>query len=209
MEEEDKQQNYYAKISLRNKTPDEAEFIRATFDNNINIAYKLASKYYKTKYWDYDEALQIAQLGLWKACLIWNPEQYRLSTLAYNIINRDFMDYDKRQKRQPSILFNLEDTCVTEDLSLSDVLEDTTTDTVKMFEEYENVKQLNRDINTLLEEISEENKLPKSITKLVYLFYVESNISNDLNMRSLNFISKGNIKQIISELQEKLNDFLE
>ena len=36
------------------------------FNKNINMAYKVASKYYKTGYWDYEEALQIAQMGLWK-----------------------------------------------------------------------------------------------------------------------------------------------
>ena len=101
--------SYYSKISLRNKSPEEAERITKLFNDNINIAYKIASKYYKTDYWEYDEALQIAQMGLWKACLIWDPDKYRISTLAYNVINRDFIDFDKQQKRQPDILFNLED----------------------------------------------------------------------------------------------------
>ena len=104
--------NYYEKISLKNKTPEEAEKITKLFNDNINMAYKLASKYYKTNYWDYNEALQIAQMGLWKACLIWDPEKYRLSTLAYNIMNRDFMDYDTQQKKQPDILFHFPDSNV-------------------------------------------------------------------------------------------------
>ena len=115
---------YYEKISLKHKTPEEAEVIIENFNKNINLANRIAQKYYKTKYWEFDEALQIARMGLWKACLIWDPNKYRLSTLAYNIINRDFIDFDRQQKRQPDILFNLEDNCVTEDLSLSDVLID-------------------------------------------------------------------------------------
>ena len=86
---------YYEKISLKHKTPEEAKRIQALFDKNINLANKVAQKYYKTKYWDFDEAVQIAQMGLWKACLIWDPDKYRLSTLAYNIINRDFIDFDR------------------------------------------------------------------------------------------------------------------
>ena len=119
---EEPKQSYYSKISLANKTPEEAERIKKLFEDNKNLAYKVATKYYKTKHWDYDEALQIAQMGLWKACLIWDPGKYRLSTLAYNIIHRDFMDFDRQQKRQPDILFNLEDNCVTDDLSLDELL---------------------------------------------------------------------------------------
>ena len=92
---EEPKQSYYSKISLANKTPEEAERIKKLFEDNKNLAYKVATKYYKTKHWDYDEALQIAQMGLWKACLIWDPGKYRLSTLAYNIIHRDFMDFDR------------------------------------------------------------------------------------------------------------------
>ena len=55
--------NYYSKISLSNKTPEEAERIINLFEENKKIAYKIASKYYKTQYWEYDEALQIAQMG--------------------------------------------------------------------------------------------------------------------------------------------------
>lgn len=201
--------NYYEKISLKNKTPEEAERITKLFNSNINMAYKVASKYYKTQYWDYDEALQIAQMGLWKACLIWDPDQYRLSTLAYNIMNRDFMDYDNRQKRQPDILFNLEENCVTDDLSLGDVLEDENSDIIGNIEEQEELKELNQDIIYILEDIAQDLKLNRSIVKIVYIVYIEANQKDNLlNMRSLNFIPKNTIKTIIAELQSRLLEIL-
>ena len=196
--------NYYEKISLKNKTPEEAEKITALFNENINMAYKLASKYYKTGYWDYHEALQIAQMGLWKACLIWDPEKYRLSTLAYNIMNRDFMDYDTQQKKQPDILFHLEENCVTDDLTLGDVLEDEDAITDKFYEQDEELKELNQDIIYILEDISEDLNLNKSIVKIVYLTFIESTQDNILSMKSLDFIPKSTIKQIITELQKRL-----
>lgn len=201
-------QSYYSKISLGNKTPEEAERIIKLFEDNINIANKIASKYYKTKYWDFDESLQIARMGLWKACLIWDPEKYRLSTLAYNIINRDFIDHDSQQKKQPDILFNLEDTCVTEDLSLNDVLEDTDSDVAKQYEEDDEMCQLTRDITYILDDISEDLKLSKSIVKLVYLVYIESTQDKVINMRTINFIPKNTIKEIIKELQQRLQNIL-
>ena len=200
--------NYYEKISLKNKTPEEAEKITKLFNDNINMAYKLASKYYKTNYWDYNEALQIAQMGLWKACLIWDPEKYRLSTLAYNIMNRDFMDYDTQQKKQPDILFHLEENCVTDDLSLGDVLEDEDARTDRFYEEDEELKELNQDIIYILDDISEDLKINKSIVKIVYLIFVESNKDNAINMRVIDFLPKNTVKEIISELQRRLLEIL-
>lgn len=195
---------YYEKISLHNKTPEEAERIMELFNKNINIANKIAQKYYKTKYWEFDEAIQIARMGLWKACLIWDPTQYRLTTLAYNIINRDFIDYDRQQKRQPDILFNLEDNCVTEDLSLSDVLIDEDTNLEDIFVQDDNVNELNQDIIYILDDIADDFKLNRSIVKLIYVVYIESTQDNKLNTRMLDFIPKQVIKQVIVELQSRL-----
>lgn len=201
--------NYYEKISLRNKTPEEAETITNLFNENINMAYKLASKYYKTGYWDYEEALQIAQMGLWKACLIWDPNQYRLSTLAYNIMNRDFMDHDTRQKKQPDILFNIEDNCVTEDLSLGDVLEDESTNISEEYIQNEELRELNQDILYILEDIATDLNINKGTVKLIYIVYVEANqLDNQLNLRALDFIPKNTVKQIITELQQRLADIM-
>lgn len=199
-------ERYYSRISLKNHTPEDQERILQLFEDNKNIAYKIASKYYKTKYWDFDEALQIAQLGLWKACLIWDPTKFRLSTLAYNIINRDFSDHDKEQKRQPPILFNVEDNVVTEDLCLSDVLVDPDSDVYDNYEQQESLKLLNQNIINSLDEIAEELNISKSIVKIVYVVQVESNIEKQLNQKQINFIPKKLIKQILSLLQQKLTD---
>lgn len=197
---------YYSRISLKNHTPEEQERIKQLFEDNKNIAYKIASKYYKTKYWEFDEALQIAQLGLWKACLIWDPSKFRLSTLAYNIINRDFSDHDKEQKRQPDILFNIEDNVVTDDLCLGDVLVDENSDVYDNYEQKESLRSLNKNIINILDEISEELQVSKSVVKIVYVVQVESNIDKQLTQRQINFIPRKLIKQILTKLQEKLSN---
>lgn len=196
--------SYYSKISLRNKSPEEAERITKLFNDNINIAYKIASKYYKTDYWEYDEALQIAQMGLWKACLIWDPDKYRISTLAYNVINRDFIDFDKQQKRQPDILFNLEDNIVTDDLSLSDVLVDENADMEVEYVNDDELNELNQDIIYILEDIADEMKLSSSVVKAVYLIYIEAANDDKFNLKSITFVPRSTVKQIIAELQNKL-----
>lgn len=68
-------QTYLQKISLKNKTPEEAVRIKKLFEDNIDLANKAAKKYYSTPYWEFDEAIQIARMGLWKACLIWDPRK--------------------------------------------------------------------------------------------------------------------------------------
>lgn len=195
---------YYQKISLKNKTQEEAEKIIELFNKNINLANKIAQKYYKTKYWEFDEAIQIARTGLWKACLIWNPEKYRLSTLAYNIINRDFIDYDKQQKRQPDIIFHLEENCVTDDLCLSDIImsEEKTAEEKQV--EQDNLEELNQDIVYILDDIADDLKLSKDYTKIIYLVYLESTQNRNIKSKSLDFIPKQTYKEVIKELQKRL-----
>ena len=199
---------YYEKISLKHKSPEEAEKIIKLFNDNINLANKIAQKYYKTKYWEFDEAIQIAQMGLWKACLIWDSSKYKLSTLAYGIMTRDFIDFDRQQKRQPEILFNIEDNVVTDDLSLSDVLVDEQSDVEDIFIQNDELMDLNQDIIYILEDIAEEYNIAKSIVKLVYLVFIENTQGNNISIRSLDFVPKQIYKQIISELQTRLANII-
>ena len=199
---------YYEKISLKTKSPEEAARITALFEDNLNLANKIAQKYYRTKYWEFDEALQIARMGLWKACLIWDPNKYRLSTLAYNIINRDFIDYDRQQKRQPDILFNLEDNVVTEDISLSDVLVDEDAVVEEEVIEDNDLKELSQDILWLLEDIANDFNLHSGIVKLIYVIYIESTQDIKINTRMIDFVPKPVVKQIIGELQDRLKDVI-
>lgn len=200
--------SYYEKISLKNKSSEEAERIIKLFEDNINLANKLAQKYYKTKYWEFDEALQIARMGLWKACLIWDPNQYKLSTLAYNIMNRDFIDYDRQQKRQPAIFAYLEDNCVTDDLTLADVILDVDSNIEMSFVDDDNLKELNQDILYILEDIADDFKLNSSIVKLIYIIHIESTQDNKLNTRMIDFVPKQTIKQVLTELQNRLVEII-
>lgn len=201
-------QSYYSKISLKNKTPEEAEKIMQLFEQNKRIAYKIASKYYRTHYWEFDDALQIAQMGLWKACLIWDPDKYKISTLAYNVINRDFIDYDVQQKRQPDILFNLEDTCVTDDISLSEVIIDENSDVYNNYQQTEDMIELNEDIVYILDDIAEELKIHKSLVKIIYIVYLEATTAKGITLKNINFIPRQIVKTVIERLQTKLSEII-
>lgn len=206
MSEDKKKMTYFEKISLNNKSPEEAERITKLFNDNINLANRLASKYYKTQYWEFDEAVQIARLGLWKACLIWDEGKYRLSTLAYNIMNRDFMDYDRLQKKQPEVLFNIEENCVTDDLCLGDVLLDEKSNIEEQHSEMDALYELNEKILYVLQDIATEYEIPEYVVKLIYLVYIESVQESKFNFKQISFIPRQNIKLVINELQVRLKE---
>ena len=55
------------------------------FNNNINIAYKIANKYLINYRNEYEDIKQVALLGLWKAVLTFK-NGYAFSTYAYPVI---------------------------------------------------------------------------------------------------------------------------
>lgn len=91
------------------------------FNNNINIAYKIANKYKENYIEEYDDIRQVALLGLWKSVLTFN-NTYAFSTYAYTVINNEINYYlrsIKKYKRNYS--FNIQ---ITDNLILEDTLED-------------------------------------------------------------------------------------
>ena len=197
------------KITLKNKTEEEKQQIMELFNQNINIAYKIASKYYKTQYWDYEESLQIAQLGLFKACLIWDPDKYKLTTLAYNIINRDFIDFDKQQKRQPDIIFSLDEEIKTGDaIVISDIIQDDKSTDPTPLEVEDNIKEMNEDILYILNTIADDFHIRRSLVKIIYLVNVDSK-NNGINKNQLKFVKKSVANEVMNELQKRLKEFLD
>ena len=60
------------------------------------------------------------------------------------------------------------------------------------------------DIIYILEDIADELHISSSITKLVYVVFIESTQEGQLNTRMIDFLPKQMTKQIIGELQERL-----
>ena len=199
---------YLQRISAVNRTQEEVAEIEKLFKQNENLAYNIAKKYYKTGYWEFDDSVQIARMGLWKACLIWDPGKFKLSTLATNVITRDFIDYDAKQKRQPGILFNLEENCVTDDLTLGDVLIDENSAADDIVEGDDTVSYINEQIIWLFEDIAYELNLPVSQVKLVYLIYMESTQYTTTSMRQIKFLPKATVNTILSMFKERLADII-
>ena len=60
----------------------------------------------------------------------------------------------------------------------------------------------------ILDDIAEDFKISKGIVKIIYIVYLEANqADSQLTLRNLDFIPKNTIKQIITELQERLAKF--
>lgn len=68
------------------------------FEQNINLAYKIANTY-KTKYPnEYEDIKQIALIGLWEATKKYN-KTYKFSPFAWIVIHREINRYLNKQKK--------------------------------------------------------------------------------------------------------------
>lgn len=211
MEEEKKLSKTQA-LTLRDRPIEEQERITKLFFDNINLANKFAQKYYKTGYWEYDDTIQIARMALWKACLIWDESKYKLSTLATNIMINDFINYDMKQKRQPNILFSMDEYCVTEDLTLGDVIEDTSLDVHREVEEIDTLKEFNQSVIELLDTIAEEQKVSPGIVKLLYLTNIENNQYNsneDFKIKNLKGMRLDQKSAVIKLIKERIKELIQ
>ena len=66
------------------------------------------------------------------------------------------------------------------------------------------LNELNQDIIYILEDIADDMKLSSSIVKAVYLIYIEAANDDKFNLKSITFVPRSTVKQIIAELQIKL-----
>lgn len=188
------------------------------FDKNKGLAESFAKKYYKTGYWEFDHALQIAYEGLWKACVYYRPSKgFQLSTLAWRIMTNRFIEEQKEKDRQPKIQFSLDDYEVSDGtlegnmpLGLFDVLSDEKSNLDRL-EENDKLLELKYDIIYILNDIAEELKLPKRTVKTAYMCLNESLMyKNPETKEQLKEITKlvgiPLVRKIRTILQERLQE---
>lgn len=93
------------------------------FNENINIAYKIANKYRVNYMNEYEDIKQIALMGLWIASDIWDENKGAFTTIAYTVISNKINHYlrsvKKYGERNISIYSN-----VNENQTIFDILED-------------------------------------------------------------------------------------
>lgn len=188
------------------------------FDENKALAESFARKYYKTGYWEFDHALQIAYEGLWRACVHFKPSKgFKLSTLAWRIMTNRFIEEQKEKDRQPSIAFSLDEFSVVDGLdegdlplSLMDVLEDESDNMDRLVEE-DSLKELKQDIVYILDDIADELKVSKRVVKTAYMclneqmMYKHPETKQELNELS-KLVGTSLIRKVKLLLQEKLSD---
>lgn len=188
------------------------------FEKNKALAESFARKYYKTGYWEFDHALQIAYEGLWRACVHFKPSKgFQISTLAWRIMTNRFIEEQKEKDRQPPIAFSLDEFSVVDGLdegdlplSLLDVLESDSDNIDRMVEE-DSLRELKEDIIYILDDIADELKLPKRMVKAAYMCLNEQMMyKNPDTKQQLNELSKlvgtSLIRKVKTMLQERLSD---
>ena len=172
------------------------------FNDNINIAYKIAYQYKKNYNNEFEDIVQIALLGLWKAISYYNGK-YALSTYAYKVINNDICQYLRHLKKHD---FNKEislnfityssDYIGQRDLILQDLLSDNN----KSVEDIEALLELD-ELRTYEKEIL-SNIPDRHVRVWNYLKcgYTQENIANIEN------ISQAQVCRIRAKLLKKLKD---
>lgn len=188
------------------------------FEKNKALAESFARKYYKTGYWEFDHALQIAYEGLWRACVHFKPSTgFQISTLAWRIMTNRFIEEQKEKDKQPRIAFSLDEFSVVDGLSegdlplsLMDVLDDDR-DNMNRLVEADSLAELKQDIIYILDDIADELKVSRRVVKTAYMCLNEQMLyKNADNKQELNALSKlvgtSLIRKVRTMLQEKLQD---
>ena len=96
--------------------------------------------------------------------------------------------------------------CVTDDLTLGDVIEDTGATIDLEIENKEVIDEINMDILYILEDIADELHITPSLVKIVYLVYIESTQGSAITTRNIRFVSKSLYNDIIDKLKIKLTN---
>lgn len=188
------------------------------FEKNKALAESFARKYYKTGYWEFDHALQIAYEGLWRACIHFKPSKgFQISTLAWRIMTNRFIEEQKEKDRQPSIAFSLDEFSVVDGfdegdlpLSLMDVLDDDVSNIDRLVEA-DSLRELKQDIVFILDDIADELKVSKRVVKTAYMCLSEQMLyKNQETKQEVNELSKlvgtSLIRKVKTMLQERLTD---
>lgn len=188
------------------------------FEKNKALAESFARKYYKTGYWEFDHALQIAYEGLWRACIHFKPSKgFQISTLAWRIMTNRFIEEQKEKDRQPNIAFSLDEFSVVDGfdegdlpLSLMDILDDDISNIDRMVEE-DSLRELKQDIVYILDDIADELKVSRRVVKTAYMCLSEQMLyKNQETKQEVNELAKlvgtSLIRKVKTMLQERLTD---
>lgn len=163
------------------------------FNNNINLAYKFAKRYYKS--YEFDEAIQISLLGLWKACLTYDKNKgLALSTYSYKVMQNEFnMLYREKKKYSKYITVSMEEN-ITDNLKISDTLESDINyeeDILSKIEKAEILEDLERYIDSMEDNHAE-------ICRLYFKGYTQIQISKKIG------VSQAQVSRVVNKLFDKI-----
>ena len=167
------------------------------FFNNEKLVYlvfnrcrnKLPADYFNMYY---DDLLQEAKLGLWKACMTYDATKgYNFSTLACTCIERRILNYAEKDLRRRRKELN------PQLVSLNDVLVNNEHETVERIETIEAPTKI--DLSWIFDDkrLTEKELL---VCKMKYERYTDEEISKVLNC-SISYPSR-----ILKKVGKKLND---
>lgn len=69
-------------------------------EQNQNLAYYIAKRFYTGNQFDDDDIRQVALIGLWKATETWEKEKSAFSTYASKVITNELLQEVRKRKRK-------------------------------------------------------------------------------------------------------------
>ena len=160
------------------------------FSNNINIAYKIASKYLVNHANEYEDIKQVALMGLWKAVLTYNKSN-AFSTYAYAVVHNE-INYYLRKIRKNSNTISLK-----QEIKNGITFEDMLTNSNNEFESIENRLDVERYIQKIKNSELRENQ--KIVFELSLRGYKQDKIARTIG------ISQAQVSRIIKGLRKKIS----
>lgn len=133
------------------------------FEDNLFIAYKIAKKFYP-KPLLFEDAIQIAQEGLWKACLDFDESKgYAFTSLAYRTVSNTLIKSATKESNQESECFISLDAEIyskehDDSVSFGELIVNKETDVSHKVEDEFNVEELMELLDNVLSSKSEEEK---------------------------------------------------
>lgn len=172
------------------------------FNNNTNLAYKIANKF-KDNYSDeFEDITQIALEGLWRAVKTYDESKgYKFSTYAYPIIHNTIYMYLRKLRRTPKDILSLSMPVGNdESLELADMIQsdfDIFEEFISQHNEYV-IDQIQKNINHFIF----LNDMDKLVTRRIMMGETQSSIAKDLN------VQQASISRRLKRIRKKIVDNL-
>ena len=158
------------------------------FEENRYFPYFILHKYFASLRFN-EDAQQVANIALWKACRTFNSEKgFKFSTYAHSVIRNDILLYLRANKKREKLHCVSMDVPVFEDLNIADIIVD------KKSQEFEDEIALADVIKSLRLTVKE-----KEVLQVYAKYQNQAIVGNHLS------ISQAQVSRVLKRVRKKMH----